>query len=245
MIWFLNIQKSSTKSIGSGKLSSERSHSSGHNWLDQWIEEKYWDNAKNDKILEVDPGKPKYGSSGRQTNPHNCHPMHFSSSTHVSDPNSRSFTTVQGSPSKDSTAAQLSIPSPPSVGIEHSLSPIRFPIVTSVLVESPQFYSATSRATSARRGPFTPAKSECSFGGYTDYPNYMANTESFKAKARSQSAPRQRPEHEKFRSGKRTLSSGHGTLAQGSAFSIEANFAKKGYPGSGKLGRLGMPVVRY
>lgn len=240
------MQRNSNKSIGSGKLGSERSLSSRRNWLDQWIEEKYWDDEQNDKILEVDPGKPKYGSSRRQTNPHNYHPMHSSSSTHISDPNSRSFSTVLESPSKDSTAAQLSVPSPTSVEMEHSLSPIRLPIVTSVLGESPQFYSATSRATGARRGPFTPAKSECSFGGYTDYPNYMANTESFKAKARSQSAPKQRPEHEKFGSGRRVLTSGHGTRdTQRSAFSIQANIAKKGYPGSGKLDRFGIPVIRY
>ncbi|KAJ4811929.1 Protein IQ-DOMAIN 31 [Rhynchospora pubera] len=191
------LKRSSIKSIGSSKVGSERSHSSGRNWLDQWIEEKYWDDGKNDKILEVDPGKPKYGSSKRQTNYTQNDPMNTSCSTQISDPNSRSFTTIPESLLKDSTAAQLSTPSPPSVGMEHSPTPIRFPIVnTSVSGESPQFYSATSWAASARRGLFTPAKSECSFGGYTDYPNYMANTESFRAKARSQSAPKQRPEHE-------------------------------------------------
>jgi Protein of unknown function (DUF4005) len=171
--------------------------------------------------------------------------MHSSCSTHNSDPNSQSVSTVQESTSKDSAAAQLSVPSPTSVGMQPSLSPIRFPIVNSISGESPQFYSATSRATSGRRGPFTPAKSEYSFGRYTDYPNYMANTESFKAKARSQSAPKQRPDHEKLGSGRRVLSSDHGTLAQKSALPIQANNASKGYPGSGKLDRFGIPVTRY
>lgn len=62
---------------------------------------------------------------------------------------------------------------------------------------SPQVGSSGSR----RRTPFTPTttRSEYSWGCnnyyYTGYhPNYMANTESYKAKVRSQSAPKQRIE---------------------------------------------------
>lgn len=45
--------------------------------------------------------------------------------------------------------------------------------------------------------PATPAKSVCGdsyFRPYSNFPNYMANTQSFKAKLRSHSAPKQRPE---------------------------------------------------
>ncbi|KAL6335717.1 hypothetical protein AAG906_039480 [Vitis piasezkii] len=51
----------------------------------------------------------------------------------------------------------------------------------------------TSRAVA----PVTPAKSVCGdsfFRPYSNFPNYMANTQSFKAKLRSHSAPKQRPE---------------------------------------------------
>ncbi|KAL3618264.1 Protein of unknown function (DUF4005) [Castilleja foliolosa] len=44
--------------------------------------------------------------------------------------------------------------------------------------------------------PSTPAKSVCGdsfFKSYSNYPSYMANTQSFRAKLRSHSAPRQRP----------------------------------------------------
>ncbi|XP_021765360.1 protein IQ-DOMAIN 14-like [Chenopodium quinoa] len=46
-------------------------------------------------------------------------------------------------------------------------------------------------------GPLTPTKSVCGdsfFRPYSNFPSYMANTQSFRAKSRSQSAPKQRPE---------------------------------------------------
>lgn len=67
---------------------------------------------------------------------------------------------------------------------------------------SPQLAFSASSRSGARRGPFTPTRSECSWGffsGYSGHPNYMSNTESYRAKIRSQSAPRQRVEFERYR----------------------------------------------
>eukprot|EP01018_Ginkgo_biloba_P021503 Gb_37382 [translate_table: standard] len=61
---------------------------------------------------------------------------------------------------------------------------------------SPQYFSAVSKA-EGKRGPFTPSRPEYAeslFQEYSAFPNYMATTESSKAKVRSQSAPKQRPD---------------------------------------------------
>ncbi|OAY64374.1 protein IQ-DOMAIN 1-like [Ananas comosus] len=238
--------------------SSNRSHSSGSNWLDRWMDEKYGnsraeinpraigiggaaaDDERTAKILEVDPGKPQFNSRRRAGAGSR---LHSSSSAHTSEQNSRSLATVPDSPSKDSTTAQLSTPSPSSVDMRHSLTPLEYPLEAAEFGDSPHFYSASSRPSSSRRGAFTPSKSECSrslFGGYSDYPNYMANTESSKAKARSQSAPKQRPEFEKSGSGKKL--SPIGPAQHQKSASLHAKFANKAYPGSGRLDRLGMPI---
>ncbi|CBI34723.3 unnamed protein product, partial [Vitis vinifera] len=112
---------------------------------------------------------------------------------------------------------------------------------------SPQFYSASSRAGSSRRGPFTPTKSDGSrsyLSGYSDHPNYMAYTESSKAKVRSFSAPKQRPQYERSSSTKRYSVHGFGDSRSNAqrVSAMHANFTSKAYPGSGRLDRLGMPI---
>ncbi|CAD5170763.1 unnamed protein product [Musa acuminata subsp. malaccensis] len=215
----------------------DRANTAGWNWLDQWVEERYWDDPesarktgagvsvddeKNAKILEVDPGKPQYHHKRRNTY------VHSSSSTLTSDQNSYSFVTLPGSPSMESTGAQRSFPG------QQSMVHLMLPFEAGEYGESPQFCSASSRPGSSRKGPFTPSKSECSQSlccGYSDHPNYMANTESSKAKVRSHSAPKQRPDrHDPW-----------APLAQRSS-SLHANFSIKAYPGSGRLDRSGMPV---
>ncbi|CAL5437323.1 unnamed protein product [Camellia sinensis] len=111
-----------------------------------------------------------------------------------------------------------------------------------MLLNGPQFYSASSRSGSPKRGPFTPSKSDGSRSNLScHYPNCMACTESSRAKVRSLSAPKQRPQFESSVSSKRYSVHGYGE-SRSSSLRVSANFANKAYLGSGRLERLGMPV---
>ncbi|KAL7182962.1 hypothetical protein ACSBR1_041615 [Camellia fascicularis] len=196
------------------------------------------DDEKSDKILEVDTGKPHFAPKRKNL---------YQSSHHASasDQYSHSF-----SASKDSTTHQT-VPSPSSCEVQ-SLSPLKFPqdVEESPFCtagNSPQFYSASSRGGSSKGGPFTPSKSDGSrnyLSGYSDHPNYMACTQSSRAKIRSLSAPKQRPQLEGSVPTKRYLVN----LLDDSSSStqrvsvLHANFTNKAYPGSGRLDRLGMPM---
>ncbi|KAK1295819.1 Protein IQ-DOMAIN 31 [Acorus calamus] len=199
------------------------------------------DDEKSDKIVEIDTGRPPTHHRRKHNTHHHHHHHHHQIQPSWSDPNSHSFATVPGSPSRDSTTAHLSVPSrPSSPSVETQLMPDS--------ENSPEFYSASSRSARHRGGPFTPSKASeggrSLFSGYSDYPGYMANTESSRAKARSQSAPRQRPaaEYEKAGSSKRVSL----TQTVQRTTTLQQRFTSKAYPGSGRLDRLGMPIgVRY
>lgn len=246
----LCLQRASSRPATADASVRDRANSGGWNWLDRWMEERHWDgrgssvkrtgsgahfdDEKNAKILEVDPGKPQSHHLKRRTG-HSQY--HSSCSTLTSDKNSLSFVTVPDSPSTESTAAQQFAPSQSysSVEAQQSLGHLRLPFESGELGDSPHFYSASSRPGSSRRGAFTPSKSECSrsiFSGYADYPNYMANTESSRAKLRSHSAPKQRPDR----------LNPSGPSAQRSSSLHAKTSSNKAYPGSGRLDRLGMPI---
>ncbi|KHG04847.1 Protein IQ-DOMAIN 31 -like protein [Gossypium arboreum] len=213
---------------------------------DHWIDDQSWDqrghstrightdDEKNDKILEVDIGKPRFTSKRRNL----FHSTHLALN---SDLYGCSFTN-----SRDSHQT-----APTPLSEVQSLNLLKFPHEVEespfcTADNSPDFHSASSKGGSSMRSPFTPAKSDGSrsyLSGYSDHPNYMAFTESSRAKVRSLSAPKQRPQHDRSSSIKRYSIHGFGELKSGTLKSaLHANFANKAYPGSGRLDRLGMPV---
>ncbi|KAJ6889459.1 protein IQ-DOMAIN 14-like [Populus alba x Populus x berolinensis] len=214
----------------------------GSNWLDRWMEESFLndhgsnpprsrnaDDEKSDKILEVDTWKPHVKS--QQSNRTFQTPQHALASDH----NNQSFMTFD-TMSKLSKKEPNPIPSIPSGNDE---------AVYRTAENSPRMFSATSRPGSSGRrgGPFTPTRSECSWGffnGYSGYPNYMANTESSRAKVRSQSAPRQRLEFEKYGSSRRSVQGYSDSETRSErGFAQNTELQNKAYVASGYLNRLG------
>ncbi|XP_020234231.1 protein IQ-DOMAIN 14 isoform X1 [Cajanus cajan] len=172
------------------------------NWLNRWMEldnmcnqsgeyaslrNGRHDDDKSDKILEVDTWRPHFKS--HHSSSASFQTAHYYLSSEYNNDNFES-------PSKRSSKA-----------LNQSLNSLKFhkgkeEATSRTADNSPQAFSATSRnGSGARRGPFTPTRSECSwdyFSGFSGHPNYMANTESFRAKVRSQSAPRQRVEFDRY-----------------------------------------------
>ncbi|XP_021826894.1 protein IQ-DOMAIN 14-like [Prunus avium] len=229
-------------------------------WLDRWMEEsarnnrrdasliyEQADDVKGDKILEVDTWKPHLGSQRK--------PQTFQTAHHVltSDRYNPTFTTFE-SPSKHSMKEHNPIPNQASMDVL-SLSSLKYAIATDEAAfrnaeNSPQAFSASSRpGSSGRRGHhFTPARSECSWGffnGYAGYPNYMANTESSRAKVRSQSAPRQRLEFEKYGLTKKSVQEfwDAGTCSD-TSLAQDSDCRNKSIFSSSRLNRLGSASPR-
>lgn len=233
---------------------SSRGNLCSSSWSDPRTDDPTWDlhgatsarthvtdEDRADKILEVDTvGRPHF------TNLRRKHPFDQSFHSGLLTVDHHSYTTTT---SKDSN--------PGSCEVVQSLNPLKLNqqidddngLLYCTAENSPQCYSATSQGGSSRRGPFTPTKSDGSrsfLSGFSDCPSYMAYTESSKAKMRSMSAPKQRPQYERGSSWKRFSVHGLGehnprSNPQRSA-AMHASFTSKAYPGSGRLDRLGMPV---
>ncbi|KAF9617055.1 hypothetical protein IFM89_033160 [Coptis chinensis] len=132
------------------------------------------------KIVEIDTCRPK--SRSRRTN------TDTSMSESGEDP---SYQTIS-SPLPCQIPARLSIPEGRHYHQDLDWGFTGDECRFSTAQSTPRFMNSTSSI-----APVTPAKSVCAEGfyrRYSNYPNYMANTQSFKAKVRSHSAPKQRPE---------------------------------------------------
>ncbi|KAK3447238.1 hypothetical protein EUGRSUZ_A02807 [Eucalyptus grandis] len=230
----------------------------GSNWLDRWMEEGVrddhgdapprhrHDDERSSKILEVDTWKPHLNS---QRNRETYQSLHQAIESNYINQNAMVFE----SPSKYSSRAPNPVPSLSSEEIL-SLRSLQYPGGKGEMPKSadnsPQVNSLSSRprSSSARRGPFTPTRSECSWGffnGYSGHPNYMANTESSRAKVRSQSAPRQRLEFDRYGMAKRSLQASWDAGATSERnYPLYADLRSKGKTVSNRLDRLGTANLR-
>lgn len=204
-------------------------HMSGRLWEQE--------DSRSDKILEVDTGSIPHANSKRRSLFYSCHLSVGSDQIYPS------YTTSKDSAHQSNRSL--------SSGEVQSLSPLKFAenvdeSAFCTAENSPAFYSASSRGGSSKRGSFTPTKSDGTrscLSGYSDHPNYMAFTESSKAKVRSLSAPKQRPQYERSSSTKRYSVHGYGEPRPTQRVStLHSNFTNKAYPGSGRLDRSGLPV---
>lgn len=198
---FLKMQQNHSRSSTGNSVNKESPHLASR-WLNHWMEQSTWNNLhdtsldnshadddRTDKILEIDTWKPHHNTTHR---------------------NDRTIPTSQYfSAWNDNTRHSSKLQKPnPSISSEDVASIIsqKFPpdgdlFAAWTAENSPRVHSASSRPTGNQRGPFTPARSECSrslFSDFLGHPNYMANTESSRAKVRSHSAPKQRMELEEL-----------------------------------------------
>lgn len=163
-------------------------------WNNHHDENRHGADEKSDKILEIDTWKPHENTTRNDRTIPTSH--YFSSWNEMSKEHSRN------GPSRLSPKHQKPNPSVSSEEVSSVITSKGDQVAAWTAENSPRVHSATSKPTSNLRGPFTPARSECSrslFGDYLGHPSYMANTKSSQAKVRSNSAPKQRMQFEELK----------------------------------------------
>ncbi|GAU46994.1 hypothetical protein TSUD_186360 [Trifolium subterraneum] len=230
------LKRNSSKSCLSisGNLSENQLDEQSWNRVRSLIRNYSRSDEKHDRIVEIDSGKQNMTTKRRNL-------FHSISDT------DHYYYSQNLTPTKESKSHGQS----QSCEVQSYYNPLKLNEVEEssfcTANNSPQFLSATSKDDGYKRSPFTPTRSDGSrncLKGYSDYPSYMAYTESSKAKVRSLSAPKQRPQFEKSGSSNRYSLNGHdmARLATMRTSALQASFTSKGYPGSGRLDKLGMPV---
>lgn len=239
----------SEHSPGLKRNGSKSCLSNGGNISENQLDEQSWNRVrslirtysrsdeKSDRIVEIDSGKQHIDAKRRNL-------FHSTSDTDYC------YYSQNLTPSKESKSHQFG--QSVSCEVQSYYNPLKHNEVEEnsfcTANNSPQLLSsATSKDDGYNRSPFTPTRSDgprSYVRGYSDYPSYMAYTESAKAKVRSLSAPKQRPQYEKSSSSNRYSLNGHdmARLAAQRTSALQASFTSKGYPGSGRLDKLGMPV---
>ncbi|PHU23000.1 hypothetical protein BC332_08107 [Capsicum chinense] len=251
-----NLKKSCSKLKPHESFGQDRSHLASqwiHHWMEECARNGYGDaslkkgggdhDESTDKILEIDTWKPRLNPKPSEKKSHNSHYSSWNDNAHG--------TRTVNSISKH--LANHMKPNPSiSSGEVSSLRSLAFcqdtdqPVVWTV-EHSPGVHSTLSRpGSSSRRGP-SPSRSECSrslFGDYPGHPNYMSNTESYLAKLRSHSAPRQRMQFEKIGSTKYVDGLVDADTTSEKSWRSFGNFRNKAKPGSGQSNRVGTPDHR-
>ncbi|KAG8067394.1 hypothetical protein GUJ93_ZPchr0005g14438 [Zizania palustris] len=139
------------------------------------IESSSYGYDRSPKIVEVDTGRPKSRSSSRRA------------SSPLLDAGCVSGEEWCANSTSSPLPYHMTAGAPPRIAVP---TPRQFPDYDWCALEKAR--PATAQSTPRYvHAPPTPTKSVCGNG---NCPNYMSNTQSFEAKVRSQSAPKQRPE---------------------------------------------------